>query len=231
MKTDALDWQKIAEEIDSRGFSRLEGLLDKAQCRALIEEFGADDLYRRHIVMQQHGYGQGEYKYFAYPLPELVAGLRSSFYESLAPIANRWAEQLKTGVHYPSNLEDYTKICHASGQLKPTPLILKYAAGDYNRLHQDLYGDHLFPLQMAVLLSDPAREFDGGEFILTEQRPRQQSRATVVPLKQGDAVIFAVNERPIEGKVRFVRVKMRHGVSDVRSGHRYTLGVIFHDAK
>lgn len=228
---DAFDWQRIDEEIDSRGFSRLESLLDNSQCGALIEEFEAGDLYRRHIFMQQHGYGQGEYKYFAYPLPELVAGLRASFYESLAPIANRWAEQLKSGVRYPSILADYTNICHASGQLKPTPLILKYEAGDYNRLHQDLYGDHLFPLQMAVLLSDPTREFEGGEFILTEQRPRQQSRATVVPLKLGDAVIFAVNERPIAGKERFVRVKMRHGVSDVRRGHRYTLGIIFHDAK
>ncbi|MBO0334250.1 2OG-Fe(II) oxygenase [Sneathiella sp. CAU 1612] len=231
MNSEDIDWRKLNEDIDRNGFARLENLLAPEDCASLINEFGNEALYRRHIIMQQHGYGQGEYKYFTYPLPDPVARLREDFYPPLAQIANDWSERLSDGVQYPEKLADYTARCHAAGQLRPTPLILKYNAGDYNRLHQDLYGEHLFPLQMTILLSTPGADFDGGEFILTEQRARQQSRARVVPLKKGDAVVFAVNQRPIQGKTGSVRVTMRHGVSDVLAGQRYTLGIIFHDAK
>jgi len=231
MNSEDIDWRKLSEDIDRNGFARLENLLAPEDCASLINEFGNEALYRRHIIMQQHGYGHGEYKYFAYPLPDPVARLREDFYPPLAQIANDWSERLSDGLQYPEKLADYTARCHAAGQLRPTPLILKYNAGDYNRLHQDLYGEHLFPLQMTILLSTPGADFDGGEFILTEQRARQQSRARVVPLKKGDAVVFAVNQRPIQGKTGSVRVTMRHGVSDVLAGQRYTLGIIFHDAK
>lgn len=231
MNSEDIDWRKLSEDIDRNGFARLENLLAPEDCASLINEFGNEALYRRHIIMQQHGYGQGEYKYFAYPLPDPVARLREDFYPPLAQIANDWSVRLSDGLQYPEKLADYTARCHAAGQLRPTPLILKYNAGDYNRLHQDLYGEHLFPLQMTILLSTPGADFDGGEFILTEQRARQQSRARVVPLKKGDAVVFAVNQRPIQGKTGSVRVTMRHGVSDVLAGQRYTLGIIFHDAK
>ncbi|WP_288903237.1 2OG-Fe(II) oxygenase [uncultured Sneathiella sp.] len=231
MNSEDIDWWKLNEDIDRNGFARLENLLAPEDCVSLINKFGNEALYRRHIIMQQHGYGQGEYKYFAYPLPDPVARLREDYYPPLAQIANDWSERLSDGVQYPEKLADYTARCHAAGQLRPTPLILKYNAGDYNRLHQDLYGEHLFPLQMTILLSTPGADFDGGEFILTEQRARQQSRARVVPLKMGDAVVFAVNQRPIQGKTGSVRVTMRHGVSDVLAGQRYTLGIIFHDAK
>ena len=231
MRSGDINWQKTEEDMDRDGFVRLPNLLDAGQCRRVINGFEEDRRYRRHIVMQRHGYGQGEYKDFDYPLPELVAELREEFYAPLADIANRWAEKLATGQRFPETLGEYTAQCHAAGQVKPTPLILKYGEGDYNRLHQDLYGELLFPLQMAILMSEPGQDFDGGEFILTEQRPRQQSRARVVPLSKGDAVIFAVNQRPVPGKNRFSRVTMRHGVSDVRRGQRFTLGIIFHDAK
>lgn len=231
MNSEDIDWRKLSEDIDRNGFACLENLLAPEECASLINEFGNEALYRRHIIMQQHGYGQGEYKYFAYPLPDPVARLREDFYPPLAQIANDWSVRLSDGLQYPEKLADYTARCHAAGQLRPTPLILKYNAGDYNRLHQDLYGEHLFPLQMTILLSTPGADFDGGEFILTEQRARQQSRARVVPLKKGDAVVFAVNQRPIQGKTGSVRVTMRHGVSDVLAGQRYTLGIIFHDAK
>lgn len=231
MERNAFDWRKIEDDLDRDGYARLENLLGDAECRSVIGGFAKESLYRRHIVMQQHGYGQGEYKYFAYPLPDLVAGLREEFYRPLAKIANRWAERLSLANRYPETLADYTALCHGAGQLKPTPLILKYEPGDYNRLHQDLYGEHLFPLQMVILLSEPGADFDGGEFILTEQRARQQSRARVLPLKKGDAVIFPVNLRPLKGKNGYVRATMRHGVSDLRRGLRFTLGVIFHDAK
>ena len=231
MKYGRVDWQKLGKDLDQHGYGLIENLLTGVQCTSLIDDFEKEALYRRHIVMQQHGYGQGEYKYFAYPLPDPVARLREAFYPPLAQIANNWADRLSSTERYPEKLGDYTARCHDAGQLRPTPLILKYTAGDYNRLHQDLYGEHLFPLQMAILLSDPVTDFSGGEFILTEQRARQQSRARVVPLKKGDAVIFAVNQRPIQGKTGSVRVTMRHGVSDVRNGQRYTLGIIFHDAK
>ncbi|TNE34411.1 MAG: proline hydroxylase [Alphaproteobacteria bacterium] len=221
----------IAMEIEQNGFCRIPNLLAPAECDALTDAFGREAGYRRHIVMQNHGYGRGEYKYFSYPLPDLVAKLRAEFYEKLAPLANRWGEALGMDCRYPARLSDYTETCHAVGQCKPTPLILKYGEGDYNRLHQDLYGEYLFPMQMVVLLSRPGEDFEGGELILTEQRARQQSRVRVVPLKQGDAAIIAVNDRPIPGKARSVRVKMRHGVSDVRRGNRFTLGIIFHDAR
>ena len=231
MQSESIDWQKLKTDLDQNGYGLINNLLTEEQCAALIDDFEEEALYRRHIVMQQHGYGQGEYKYFAYPLPVPVSDMREKFYPPLAEIANDWADRLASEERYPRRLIDYTERCHNAGQLRPTPLILKYNAGDYNRLHQDLYGEHLFPLQMAILLSEPGMDFDGGEFILTEQRARQQSRVRVVPLKKGDAVIFAVNQRPIKGKIGSVRVTMRHGVSDVRRGHRYTLGIIFHDAK
>lgn len=231
MKRDGADLQNLGQKIDQNGYAMITNLLTPAQCASLISDFEDETLYRSHIVMQQHGYGQGDYKYFAYPLPDLVANLREVLYPPLAHIANDWAVRLSNGERYPDKLGDYTARCHAAGQMRPTPLILKYNAGDYNRLHQDLYGEHLFPLQVAILLSDPDTDFSGGEFILTEQRARQQSRARVVPLRKGDAVIFAVNQRPIQGKTGSVRVTMRHGVSDVLSGQRYTLGIIFHDAK
>jgi hypothetical protein len=181
--------------------------------------------------MARHGYGKGEYKYFSYPLPALVKELRSALYSPLAKIANDWMEKIKSDLRYPATHSAFLKRCHDAGQARPTPLLLRYGAGDYNCLHQDLYGEHVFPLQVAFLLSEPERDFEGGEFVLTEQRPRMQSRVEVVPLRQGDAVVFAVNERPVQGTKGIYRVKMRHGVSRLRSGHRHTLGIIFHDAK
>ncbi len=231
MRSDVFDWRGIEEDLNQNGYARIKNLLTPDECAALIDGYSNGALYRSHIVMQQHGYGQGEYKYYAYPLPDLVAKLRDTFYPPLARIANNWAERLSIGTKYPELLADYTAQCHAAGQVRPTPLILKYKTGDYNRLHQDLYGEHLFPLQMTVLLSARDFDFEGGEFILTEQRVRQQSRARVVPLQRADAVIFPVNQRPVQGKNGVLRVTMRHGVSDVWSGNRYTLGIIFHDAK
>jgi len=225
-----INWQQIEDSLNEEGYAQLSSILSPQQCAASIAGYEKEEAYRKRIVMQRHGYGQGEYRYFNYPLPELVTGLRRGIYAGLAPIANRWAETLGNEALYPDQLEDYTKICHDAGQTKPTPLILKYGPGDYNRLHQDLYGDHSFPLQMAILLSEPGQDFDGGEFILTEQRARMQSRATVVPLKKGDAVIFAVNDRPFQGIKRMSRAKMRHGVSKLLRGDRFTLGIIFHDA-
>jgi hypothetical protein len=190
-----------------------------------------DDRFRSRIVMARHGFGRGEYKYFAYPLPDLIEGLRTALYPRLAPIANRWNEQMKISMRYPAAHADFIELCHAAGQMRPTPLLLQYDAGDYNCLHQDLYGELAFPLQVAILLSEPGRDHTGGEFVLTEQRPRMQSRAEVVPLRQGDAVAFAVHHRPVIGTRGTYRVNMRHGVSRVRSGRRHTLGIIFHDAK
>jgi hypothetical protein len=189
-----------------------------------------DTHFRSLIVMDLHGFGKGEYKYFAYPLPPLIAGFRGILYERLAPIANRWNEAMGIAVRYPNRHVDFLERCHAAGQIRPTPLLLKYGPGDYNCLHQDLYGQHAFPLQITILLSEPGRDFTGGEFVLTEQRPRMQSRAEVVPLRQGDAVIFTVHHRPVHGTRGTYRVNLRHGVSRLRSGHRYTAGIIFHDA-
>src|SRR6202140_1249010 len=225
------DWDSIAQSLDAYGNAVLPGLLTVAQCERLTGMYGRADGYRARIVMARHGFGKGEYKYFAYPLPPLLDELRHGLYPNLVPIANRWNQQLGGDVRYPATLEEFLERCHRAGQTRPTPLILEYGEGDYNCLHQDLYGEHVFPLQVAILLSEPGRDFSGGEFVLTEQRPRMQSRAEVVPLLQGDAVAFAVHVRPMQGTGGFYRVNLRHGVSRIRSGCRHTLGVIFHDAK
>jgi hypothetical protein len=195
-----------------------------------VRLYPVEDLFRSRVIMARHGFGRGEYQYFSYPLPDIVAGLRTSIYPRLVAIANRWNVAMDTPTRYPAKHAEFLARCHDAGQLRPTPLMLKYDPGDYNCLHQDLYGEHVFPLQVAILLSEPGRDFTGGEFVLTEQRPRMQSRAEVVPLGKGDAVLFAVHHRPVQGTRGFYRVNMRHGVSRLRSGHRYTLGVIFHDA-
>jgi uncharacterized protein len=230
-RIDALSWQAISESLDARGSAMIEGLITAAECEALAALYSIEDIFRSRVVMARHGYGRGEYKYFSYPLPDIVAGLRTSFYARLAPIANYWNTAMGTNVRYPEKHADYLARCHAAGQVKPTPLLLQYGVDDYNCLHQDLYGEQVFPLQVAVLLSAPERDFTGGEFVLTEQRPRMQSRPEVVPLRQGDAVIFAVAHRPVQGSRGVYRVNLRHGVSRVRMGHRHTLGVIFHDAQ
>ena len=226
----ALDWSPIAAALDGVGHAVAGPLLTPAECAALASAYDDDGLFRSRVVMARHGFGQGEYKYFAYPLPATVAALRAALYPPLAAIANRWREALGEGAVYPADHADYLKRCHEAGQTRPTALLLRYAPGDYNRLHQDLYGEQVFPLQATILLSDPARDFTGGEFVLTEQRPRMQSRAEVVPLGQGEAVIFPVNRRPVEGSRGVYRVAMRHGVSRLRTGRRLTLGIIFHDA-
>jgi hypothetical protein len=225
------DWRAAAEALDAHGCAVLARLISVADCVALAALYSDEEPFRKRVVMAQHGFGRGEYKYFAYPLPPLIAELRTALYPPLAVIANRWNEVLKIGARFPSTHAAYVERCHAAGQTRPTPLLLRYGEGDYNCLHQDLYGEHVFPLQVTILLSQPGKDFTGGEFVLTEQRPRMQSRAEVVPLLQGDAVIFAVNERPVRGARGIYRVKMRHGVSRLRSGERNTLGIIFHDAK
>ena len=225
-----IDWQTVNASLDERGSAVVERLFSPAQCRALAALYENDALFRSRVVMARHGFGRGEYKYFAYPLPELLAAQRTALYSPLAEIANRWNAALRVKARFPPEHKAYLNRCHAAGQRRPTPLILKYEAGDYNCLHQDLYGEHVFPLQLTILLSEPERGFTGGEFVMTEQRPRMQSRAEVVPLRQGDAVVFAVNERPVRGARGAYRVKLRHGVSRVRSGRRYTAGIIFHDA-
>ena len=225
----AIDWREIAAALDARGFATIPDLLSPAECAALRTLYGNDDAFRSRIVMARHGFGRGEYKYLRYPLPPPVERLRQSLYPHLAPVANRWRAALGQPGAFPPSLAAYLAECHEAGQTRPTPLILKYGAEDYNCLHQDLYGDLVFPLQATVLLSD-IRDFAGGEFLLVEQRPRMQSKAEVVPLRQGEAVIFAVHHRPVCGTRGFYRVNQRHGVSRLRSGERYTLGVIFHDA-
>ena len=224
------DWQRVARELDARGNVVLPGLLDEAECHALAALYDRAEGFRSRVVMARHGFGQGEYRYFAHPLPGTVALLRESVYPHLAPIANRWHEAMDLPKRFPATHAEFIARCHEAGQLRPTPLLLRYDANDYNCLHQDLYGEHVFPLQMAVLLSQPGRDFEGGEFVLTEQRPRMQSRAEIVPLRQGDAVVFAVHQRPVRGTRGVYRVNLRHGVSRVRSGRRHTLGVVFHDA-
>jgi hypothetical protein len=228
---DSIDWTRISAELDARGNARMEGLLTARECAALSSLYASDEPFRSRVVMAKHGFGRGEYKYFAYPLPKVVAELREAFYPRLAPIANRWNEALGIAVRFPKTHAEFLKRCHAAGQARPTPLLLQYGADDYNCLHQDLYGEHVFPLQVAILLSQPEDDFSGGEFVITEQRPRMQSRPEVVPLRRGDGVVFAVHHRPVQGTRGVYRVNLRHGVSRVRSGHRHTLGVIFHDAK
>jgi uncharacterized protein len=224
------DWAGVTDDLDTQGCAMLEALLSPQECRALAGLYADDGRFRSRVVMGRHGFGRGEYKYFGYPLPDTVDSLRSAIYPRLAPIANRWNAAMRIDVRYPDTHAAFLARCHADGQQRPTPLLLQYGVGDYNCLHQDLYGEHVFPLQVAILLSEPERDFSGGEFVLTEQRPRMQSRPQVVPLRQGDAVIFAVHQRPVQGTRGSYRVNLRHGVSRVRSGHRHTLGIIFHDA-
>ena len=226
-----LDWAAVGADLDAHGCAVIGPLFGPESCDALAELYPNDALFRSRVIMARHGFGRGEYKYFAYPLPGVVATLRSALYPHLAGIANRWNEALGIAVRYPDRHEAYLKRCHDAGQARPTPLLLQYGPGDYNCLHQDLYGEHVFPLQATALLSGPGEDFTGGEFVLTEQRPRMQSRAEVVPLRQGEVVIFPVHHRPVQGSRGVYRVNMRHGVSRIRSGRRHTLGVIFHDAK
>ena len=226
----ALDWDRVHQNLDARGGAVLGRLLSPDDCEALAALYPEDGIFRSRVIMGRHGFGRGEYKYFGYPLPGIVAGLRTALYPRLAPVANRWNSALGIDVHYPRTHAEFIARCYEAGQRKPTPLLLQYGEDDFNCLHQDLYGEHVFPLQVAILLSEPGRDFAGGEFVLTEQRPRMQSRADVVPLGQGDGVVFAVHQRPVRGTRGNYRVQLRHGVSRVRSGHRCTLGVIFHDA-
>ncbi|EYF07390.1 2OG-Fe(II) oxygenase [Chondromyces apiculatus] len=226
----ALDWEALGASLDAHGCAVVSGLLPADACAALAATYPDNALFRSHIHMQRHGFGRGEYKYFAHPLPPLVATLRDALYPPLAAVANRWSAALRLDVQYPPDHAAFLARCHEAGQVRPTPLLLTYGPDDYNCLHQDLYGEHVFPLQVAILLSDPGRDFTGGEFVLTEQRPRMQSRVEVVPLGQGDGVIFPVHHRPMQGTRGIYRVTMRHGVSRLRSGKRHTLGVIFHDA-
>ena len=230
-RIEAFDWKGISRGMDERGSTIVEHLLSPDESRSLAALYTEEGRFRSRVVMERHGFGRGEYKYFAYPLPNIMSRLRSTFYSRLVPIANCWNGAMGIAVRYPEKHADFLARCHAAGQVRPTPLLLKYGADDYNCLHQDLYGAHVFPLQVAILLSEPAADFTGGEFVITEQRPRMQSRPEVIPLCQGDAVIFAVQHRPVEGKRGVYRVNHRHGVSRVRSGTRLTAGVIFHDAE
>ena len=226
----AIDWTVVAADLDAQGWSVLPGLIDDADCDAIAGLYDGEDGFRSRVVMARHGFGRGEYRYFAYPLPPIIQELRTALYPRLAPIANRWHERMGVDTRVPDTHAAFLDRCHAAGQTRPTPLLLRYGADDYNCLHQDLYGEHVFPLQVATLLSEPGRDFTGGEFVLTEQRPRMQTRAAVVPLGKGDAVVFAVNSRPQRGSRGDYRVIMRHGVSRVREGSRHTVGIIFHDA-
>jgi uncharacterized protein len=226
----ALDWARIATDLDAYGTAATGPLLTPEECGGLAALYGREDGFRSRVVMARHGFGRGEYRYFANPLPALVGGLRESLYPRLAPVANAWNAAMGLPRRFPAELAAFTAECHAAGQARPTPLLLRYGPDDYNCLHQDLYGEQVFPLQVAILLSEPGRDFEGGEFVLTEQRPRMQSRAEVVPLRQGEAVVFAVHHRPVQGTRGVYRVMLRHGVSRIRAGERFTLGVIFHDA-
>jgi hypothetical protein len=229
-RVEALDWPRLAAELDAEGAATTGPLLSAAECAALTALYDEEGRFRSKVIMARHGFGRGEYQYFRHPLPPLVAGLRGALYAALAPVANRWNEAMGIAARFPAEHAEFLARCHAAGQSRPTPLLLRYVAGDYNCLHQDLYGEHVFPLQAAFLLSEPGRDFQGGEFVLTEQRPRMQSRAAVIPLRQGEAVIFAVHHRPVRGTRGTYRVNLRHGVSRLREGRRYTLGIILHDA-
>jgi hypothetical protein len=224
-------WERVEADLNEYGGALLEQLLGPEECEALRAMYPDDAAFRSRVVMARHGFGRGEYKYFQYPLPGLVKELRTNLYPRLAPIANRWNEALRIDLRYPAKHAAFLERCHDAGQRRPTPLLLQYGEGDYNCLHQDLYGEHVFPIQVAVLLSEPGVDFTGGDFVLTEQRPRMQSRVEVVPLRQGDAVAFAVHHRPMHGARGIYRVNLRHGVSRIRRGHRHTLGIIFHDAE
>ncbi|HEU5047694.1 MAG TPA: 2OG-Fe(II) oxygenase [Rickettsiales bacterium] len=226
-----LEWQRISEELNTFGWSLAKHVLSPEECNSIASLYGHEEGFRSRVVMARHGFGKGEYKYFSYPLPKLVAELRTAFYSKLVPVANRWNALMGIDMHYPDRHAAYIEQCHTAGQNRPTPLLLQYGPDDYNCLHQDLYGEQIFPLQAAFLLSEPGKDFEGGEFVLTEQRPRMQTRAEVIPLTKGDAVIFAVHNRPQKGTKGYYCVNMRHGISKLRQGHRYTLGIIFHDAQ
>jgi uncharacterized protein len=230
-RVDQLDWERISHELDEHGNASLPQILTAEECSALAALYTDDAHFRSRVVMERYSFGRGEYKYFHYPLPKIISELRTTLYSHLAPIANHWNKALDIHVRYPEQHADFIRRCRQAGQLRPTPLLLQYGPGDYNCLHQDLYGEHVFPIQATVLLSEPGQDFTGGEFGLLEQRPRMQSRAEVVSLQKGDAVAFAVHHRPVRGKRGYYRANLRHGVSRLRSGHRYTLGIIFHDAK
>ncbi len=226
----SLDWSAISSQLDEQGWAVLPNLLEDGDCDGVAELYDRGNGFRSHVIMARHGFGRGEYRYFSYPLPTLVQGLRTALYPRLAPVANQWHERMGMDARFPADHASFIERCHRAGQIRPTPLLLQYGADDYNCLHQDLYGEHVFPLQATVLLSEPGADFEGGEFVITEQRPRMQTRAAVVPLRKGDAVLFAVNSRPVKGARGDYRVNLRHGVSRLRTGHRHTLGVIFHDA-
>ena len=226
----AYDWRSLASELDSYGCVVLPQLLSSAECSTIAALYSDESHFRSHVYMARHGFGKGEYRYFKYPLPGLLSGLRTALYPHLASVANEWNGRMGIAEHYPDDHASFLERCHAAGQTRPTPLLLQYVPGDYNCLHQDLYGDLAFPIQVATLLSEPGVDFAGGEFVLTEQRPRMQSRAEVVSLLKGDAVAFAVHHRPVRGTKGNYRVNLRHGVSRVRSGMRHTVGIIFHDA-
>jgi len=230
-RVEKLDWERVWQELDAQGGVMIGRLLSPDESQSLAALYPKDDIFRSRVVMARHGFGRGEYKYFRYPLPDLIAGLRTAIYPHLVPIANRWNEAMGIDVRYPEEHADFIERCRQAGQDKPTPLLLQYGADDYNCLHQDLYGEHVFTLQLTILLSRPDKDFTGGEFVMTEQRPRMQSRPLVVPLRQGDGVVFAVHNRPVQGTRGTYRVNLRHGVSRVRSGHRHTVGIIFHDAQ
>ena len=225
------DWDRVASDLNEHGSAILESLLSPTNCEQLAARYASDKGFRSRVVMSRHGFGKGEYKYFSYPLPEPILALRAALYPPLAAIANDWNARMGAEMRFPPNHADFLARCHEAGQSRPTPLLLQYGPGDYNCLHQDLYGDLAFPLQVTILLSEPGRDFKGGEFVITEQRPRMQSRAEVIPLRQGDAVIFAVHHRPVRGTRGDYRVNLRHGVSQIRSGRRHTVGIIFHDAR
>ena len=230
-RIDAYPWPDISKHLDVYGWAMLENVLTASECDAVAGLYAEHRHFRSHIVMARHGFGRGEYKYFSYPLPDKVAALRTALYPRLAPIANQWNAAMGIDVRYPEAHADFIARCHEAGQTRPTPLLLQYGEGDFNALHQDVYGEQVFPLQVAILLSEPEQDFSGGEFVLVEQRPRMQSRAEVVPLRRGDGVVFAVRNRPVQGTRGTYRVNLRHGVSRLRSGHRRTVGLIFHDAK
>jgi len=231
MRLGKYDWSGFSDEMNAYGCAVLKGVLTPQECKEVAALYPHEEHFRSHIHMARHGFGKGEYRYFKYPLPNLLGGLRTALYPHLAEVANSWNERMGIDRRYPAAHSDFLRQCHEAGQQRPTPLLLQYVPGDFNCLHQDLYGDLAFPLQVAFLLSEPEKDFTGGEFVLTEQRPRMQSRAEVVPLKQGDAVAFAVHNRPVQGTKGTYRVNLRHGVSRLRSGQRHTVGIIFHDAR
>ena len=231
IRIQAVPWQQVSRDLDVEGYAIIRNVLSTDECEEIRGLYEKKAIFRSNVVMERHGFGRGEYRYFSYPLPDLIATLRTSVYPYLVPIANRWNEAMGMNVRYPTEHAEFIDRCHRAGQDKPTPLLLKYGTDDYNCLHQDLYGEHVFPLQLAILLSEPDKDFTGGEFVMTEQRPRMQSRPMVVPLLKGDGVVFAVRNRPVQGKKSVYRVNLRHGVSRLRSGNRHTLGIIFHDAQ